>query len=32
MRFWKEFLKDWLPWTALTVVILFISIAYMAIF
>ena len=32
MKFWKEFLSDWLVWAAVTAAACFISITYMAIF
>lgn len=31
MKFWREFLLDWVPWVALAVLGMFLSIAYMAI-
>ena len=31
MRFWKEFLTDWFTYALITVVGMFLSIAYMAI-
>ena len=31
MKFWKEFLTDWIVWAALTALTCFLGIAYMAI-
>lgn len=31
MDFWKEFLTDWVPWTALAILGMFLTIAYLAI-